>query len=196
MSDLIEHFFLFSPPAAQPEAGLRLSGDHATLHIPPVSSFTELVQVYGEGLGQEGYFGNSLDSFQDCLKDSKSFWSIQPATLEVVHQALPNLPESHLEAYISMLIQMVIRYSTHAQHNEQLDPQQLREELRQNFPSMSEAQVEFYISPIPTTTFRVHFPAHTRGVLQQVLEGLQHDVQHELTYWKSKGFTLPSRFTD
>ena len=195
MSDRIEHYFHFSPPAFLPEAGLGLSGDHATLQIPAVFSFNDLIQVYGHWLGQEGYFGNSLDSFRDCLKDSKSFWSIQPHRLDIVHQALPDLPASHLEAYISILIQMVIRYHTHEEHNQKLDPEQLRQELQLNFPSMSEAQMEFYISPIPTTSFRVFFPDHARDALQQILQNQHQDIQRELEYWKARGFQLPADFT-
>ncbi|GGJ21227.1 barstar family protein [Deinococcus roseus] len=195
MNHPIEHFFHFTSPASETEAGLVLSGEHAVLGIPEVHSFKALIQVYAEHLGQEGYFGNSLDSFQDCLNDPKNFWSVQPSSLDVQHLHFPDLPQEDLEPYTVVLIETVIHYHTHKQYNQQLDPVHIRRELQLHFPSMSEAQMEAYISPIPTTTLRVFFPAESKTVLQEVLDIHSGTISDELDRWAARGFTLPERFT-
>lgn len=190
----IDHFFHFNAAGHRSQAGLEVHPDHALLTVPEVSTFSDLIEVY-RVLGQDGYFGNSLGSFQDCLNDCKGYWGIQPQKLDIQHLALPGLPQPHLEAYIEMLLEAVVRYSTHAEHNQKLDPEHIREELHRVFPSMSEAQIEFYIAPIPTTTLRVLFPESCKDVLQAVLDGHQHQIEHEVRFWNSKGFHLPEQFT-
>ena len=78
----------------------RPEGSHVARIPVGVSGKDQLMRVLEEALRLPDYFGRNWDALSDCLRDLS--W-LPPGRIDLVHEALPDLPPEDLSAYVDVL---------------------------------------------------------------------------------------------
>jgi hypothetical protein len=92
---------------------LRTSDDFVAELPEEITTVDQLLQAYDELLEFPGYFGFNWNAMDECLCDLQ--W-IENLRVIIVHKALPDIEDSQVKIYLSVLADCVREWKKHEAH--------------------------------------------------------------------------------
>lgn len=78
-----------------------------------IATSKQLFQLFYDELGLPGYFGFNWNALRDCLRD---FHGIKQKIIVVLHEKLPQIPNSEMPIYLDTLREAVISWTSDQKH--------------------------------------------------------------------------------